>query len=150
VISVILFLARAEDANPLALLIYSAVIFAICAAAIYWSRFGQRRFQQRRVRYWTSVPGKFDEGEVITMRKGRSGDVSGYQVWFGYEYNLSGEEGGLYILPFRGEFETSEEAEEWRKRLAERPVTVRVSPRNAKRSGISDEDVKPMLGNFVP
>lgn len=96
------------------------------------------------------LTGKFDEGEVITMRKGRSEEISGYQVWFGYEYHLNGEQGGLYILPFRGEFETPEDAEECRKQLAERSVTVRVSPRNPERSGVLDQDVKPMLGNFVP
>jgi hypothetical protein len=143
-------LFRREEASPLFLLVGSAVIFGICAAVIYWARFGQRRIQQWRVRNWTPVNGKFDEGKVITMRRGASGDISGYQVWFGYEYHLPDEEGGLYILPFRGEFETPEEAEDWRKLLAVRTVTVRVSPRNPRRSGVSDEDVKPMLGNLVP
>ena len=141
-------LARSEEAPPLFTLGYSAVLLGIVAVLIYWSRRGRRQFQQKRAREWTPLTGKFDEGEVITMRKGRSEDISGYQVWFGYEYYLDGEQGGLYTLPFRGEFATPEEAEECRKQLAERVVTVTVSPRNPKRSGVLDEDVRPMMGQF--
>jgi hypothetical protein len=132
------------------MLLCSAVLFGISAAVIYWMRFGHRRFQQYRARTWVPANGKFDEGEVITMRKGGSGEISGYQVWFGYEYYRDGEQADLYTLPFRGEFDTSEDAEQWRKRLAECSVTVRVSPRNPKRSGVLDEDVRPMLGDLVP
>lgn len=143
-------LARSEPASPLFTLAYSAVLFGIVAALIYWNRFGQRRYQQSRARNWTPITAKFDEGEVLTMRTARSQRVTGYQVWFGYEYYSDGEQGGVYTLPFRGEFATPEEAEECRKLLAEQTVTVRVSPRNPKRSGVLDEDVKPILGNFVP
>ena len=109
---------------------------------------GQRRWQQARARAWRRVAGKFDEGEVITMRKGRSGEISGYKVWMGYEYREEEEDGGIYTLPVSGEFETIDEAERCRKVMAFQPITVRVSPRNPKKSCVFDQDITHLLTTF--
>ena len=79
------------------------------------------------------------------MRKGRSGPISGYQVWVGYEYEADGDQIGIYTLPFSGEFPTKEAAEEFRKLVADQSVIVCVSPRNPKRSCVLDDDVRPLI-----
>jgi hypothetical protein len=123
------------------------VMLGWVALFILWIRraYG-RRWQQFRARSWRQIAGRFDDGEIVTMRKGRSGKIAGYQVWLGYDYVADGEQTGLYTLPFVGEFPTGEVAEECRKRAANRNVVVRVSPRNPKRSCVFDEDVRPLIG----
>jgi hypothetical protein len=139
----LLFRHRTESA--IFALAYSSAILAVVVGFILWERRYRRSWQQFRARNWQRVAGKFDEGEIVTMRKGRSTAIAGYQVWLGYEYEGDEDEGGLYTLPFSGEFPTEEEAEECRKLVADRSVIVRVSPRNPKRSRILDEDVTPLI-----
>src|SRR5580700_11192587 len=125
-------------------LAYFGVILALIIGFILWDRRYRRAWQQFRARNWPQVSGKFDEGEIVTMRKGKSDVISGYQVWLGYDYEGDGEETEIYTLPFSGEYATEEEAEASRKLLAHRRVTVRVSPRNSKHSCILDDDVRPL------
>jgi hypothetical protein len=124
---------------------YFSAILVMVIGFILWERRYRRAWHQLRARNWRRVEGRFDEGEIVTMRKGRSGAIAGYQVWLGYDYEAHGEEAGLYTLPFSGEFPTEEQAQECRKLVADRNVTVRVSPRNPKRSRILDEDVRPLI-----
>jgi hypothetical protein len=139
-------LLRREPESLWALLVNSAAVLAVIAVVILWNRGWGRQWQQTRVRNWPTVSGKFDEGEVITMRKGRSGEISGYKVYLGYEYDQGDElDGGLYTLPVSGEFETPEDAERYRKVMSDQHILVRVSPRNPKRSGVLDEDIKHLL-----
>jgi len=131
---------------------YNNLIFSVaCLAAslgwwslfVLWTQRGyERRWQQFRARSWQQIAGRFDDGEVITMRKGRSGKVAGYQVWLGYDYMADGDQTGLYILPFVGEFPSKEVAEEYRKRAANMDIIVHVSPRNPGRSCVIDDDVR--------
>ena len=60
------------------------------------------------------MPGRFDEGEIVAMRKRRSGPIAGYQVWLGYDNAVDGEQVGLYTLPFFGDFSTKDAAEQCR------------------------------------
>jgi len=124
---------------------YSSAILAMVIGLILWDRRYRRAWQQFRARNWQQVAGKFDEGEIVTMRKGRSGIISGYQVWLGYDYEGGGEEAELYTLPFYGEFPTEEEAEKSRELVRHRRVMVRVSPWNPKHSRILDNDVRPLI-----
>ncbi len=139
-----------RSSTPVFDILFSAVIFGIAACLILWNRIYQRKWPQIWARKWPQVAGRFDEGEVITMRKGSSGDISGYQVWIGYEYVCQGEQGGLYTLPFSGEYKTAEEAEECLKLVAKRNVMVRVSPNRPGRSAILDRDVAPLLDIGLP
>ncbi len=139
------FLVRHRDESPIFTLAYSAVILALVVGLILWERRYRRKWQQFRARSWRQVAGRFDEGEVVTMRKGGSHAVSGYEVWVGYDYEADGDQTGIYTLPFSSEFPTKEEAEESRKLVAHQSVIVRVSTRNPKRSCILDEDVMPLI-----
>jgi hypothetical protein len=138
-------LLRRGTEPPLFTLAYFAVILAVVIGFILWDRRYRRAWQQFRARNWPQVAGKFDEGEIVTMRKGRSHAITGYQVWLGYDYEVGGEETGLYTLPFSGEFPTEEEAEKRRRLVAHRSVIVRVSPRNPKHACILDDDVRPLI-----
>jgi hypothetical protein len=124
---------------------YSAVIFTLIFGMVLWDRRYGRKWQQFRARNWRQVTGKLDEGDIVPLLKGRSRTISGYQIWFGYDYEVDGEQVGIYTLPFFSEFRTKEEAEVFRKLAADQSVIVRVSPRNPKRSCILDEDVRPLI-----
>jgi hypothetical protein len=139
------FLVRHGVESSIFALAYFAVILAMVVGVILWERRFRRQWQQFRARSWRQVVGRFDEGEVITMRKGGSHAISGYEVWVGYDYEADGDQTGIYALPFSSEFPTSEEAEKSRNLVAHKSVIVRVSARNPKRSCILDEDVMPLI-----
>jgi len=61
-------------------------------------------WRQFRARDWQQVWAKFDEGDIVGMSAGRSGRITGYQVWFGYDYEAEGVHVAIYTLPFVGEF----------------------------------------------
>jgi hypothetical protein len=91
------------------------------------------------------VSGKFDEGEIVTMRKGRSDAIPGYEVWLTYEYQAGGDQMGLYTLPFYyREFPTEDEAEGCRK-LAAIATSSFVFPLVIPKNRIPDDDVRPMI-----
>jgi hypothetical protein len=69
------------------------------AATVLWDRRYRRRWLNYRSRNWKRIEGLFDEGEVITMKKGRSQDIAGYEVWLGYDYEAEEEQVGVYRLP---------------------------------------------------
>jgi hypothetical protein len=141
------FLLRHNAGPSLFALAYFGAILVVIIGFILWDRRYRRAWRQFRARSWPQVAGKFDEGEIVRMRKGRSDVISGYQVWLGYDYEGDGEETEVYTLPFSGEYATEEEAETSRKLLAHRRVMVRVSPRNSKRSCILDDDVRPLIAS---
>ncbi len=135
--------------SPVFDLAYSAFLLCIIAGYILWDRRLRRRRQQFRARRWRVVTGRFDEGDIITMKKGRSKNIAGYQVWLAYDYHADGDQIGIYTLPFADEFKSKEEAEEIRKLVAEQSISVRVSPRNSKDSCVLDEDIKPLVGGRI-
>ena len=140
------FIHRRGAGSPIFSLIYLAVILGAVAASILWERRYKRKWQQSQARSWRQVAGKFDEGEIVTMRKGRSDVIAGYEVWLSYEYWEDGDQTGIYTLPFYySEFPTEEEADECRKLVANQDIVVRVSPRNPKRSRVLDDDVRPLI-----
>jgi hypothetical protein len=126
----LLFVLRRTPESPLFILGYSLVLFSIIAAWTLWDRRYKRKWQQARARNWPKIQGKFDEGEIITMRRARSETISGYVLWFAYEYHADGEQVGIYTLPFAGEFPNEEDAEKYRRLLEEKHLPVRVSPGN--------------------
>jgi hypothetical protein len=128
---------------------YSAVIFTVIFGMVLWDRRYRRKWKQFRARNWRQVAGRLDEGEIVTMRKARSNKVSGYELWFAFDYEADGEQVGIYTLPFSSEFRTQEEAEVFRKLAADQSVIMRVSPRNPKRSCILDEDVRPLIASAL-
>lgn len=150
--TVLSFLLRPEQKSPMFTLVFCAVLLALVAGMILWDRRYRRIWRQYRARNWRQVIGKFDEGEIVTMHKGRSGTIAGYEVWLGYDYQAGGEQTSFfYTLPFCGEFPSKEEAEECCKLVANQKVVVRVSPRNPKRSCVLDVDVRPLINrrNFA-
>jgi hypothetical protein len=143
----LLFLLKHQTNNPAFDLAYLAVVLALLTTYTLWNSRYRRRWQQYRSRDWERIGGRFDEGEVITMRKGRSKTIAGYEVWLGYEYRAGGEQGGIYSLPFR----TKDEAEAALRLLANKTIVVRVAPGKPKRSLVSDEDVSVLLpAGIVP
>lgn len=144
-VAVLLLLLRHRAESPIFALAFASIVLAVIIGVILWERRYRRVWQQFRARNWQQVAGKFDDGEIVTMRKGRSGNITGYQLWLGYEYEANIGEVGLYTLPYFGEFPNEEEARKCLKLVANRDVTVRVSPRHPKRSCVLDEDVKPLV-----
>jgi hypothetical protein len=136
-----LFLLKHQPDNGLFDLIYGVIVLALVAAYTLWDRRYRRRWQQHRSRDWERVEGKFDEGEVITMRKGRTKTIAGYEVLLGYEYQAEGEQNGIYNLPFK----TKEEATAALNLLTNKTIIVRVAPGKPKRSAVSDEDLSAYL-----
>jgi hypothetical protein len=126
---------------------YSAVLFTLIFGMVLWQRRYGRKWRQFLARNWRQVAGRLDEGEIVTMRTARSNKISGYELWFAYDYEADGEQEGIYTLPFSGEFRTAEEAEVFRKLAADQSVIVRVSPRNPKRSCLLDEDMRPLIAS---
>jgi hypothetical protein len=122
-------------------LLYCGAMLAFLAVFVAWDRRYRRTWHNYRSRNWRRIEGLFDEGEVITMRKARSQTVAGYEVWLGYDYEAEGEQVGVYRLPRK----TKDEAEAAPNKLANQRIVVRVSPRNSKRSFVSDEDLSALL-----
>lgn len=114
----------------------------LLAAYVLWDRRYRNVWREARSRKWQRVEGKFDEGEVITMMKGRSNTIAGYSVWMGYEYGRNPKSRESYADLFMSrEFPEKEQAEAYRKKLENRVVPVRVSPRNAKHSYVLESDL---------
>jgi hypothetical protein len=132
-LTIVAFLNADSDAPPLIFVFwYSLSGFALVAVGILWHLRYERKWRQFRAQHWHQISGKFDDGDIVTMRKGRAGPISGYQIWLGYDYEAEGEQVGLYTLPFYGEFPNKEVAEQCRMKIANRAVIVRVSPRKSK------------------
>lgn len=134
-----------RDVPPIFTFWYSLVVFALIAAVILWHRRYGRMWRQFRAKNWEQVSGRFDEGDIVRMKAGRSKRIAGYQVWFGYDYETEGEQVGIYTLPFFGEFPDRDTAEQCRLKVANRAIIVRVSPGNPKHSCVLDQDVSPYL-----
>jgi hypothetical protein len=66
-------------------LLYGGVALTFLAGSVLWDRRYRRGWQNYRSRNWKRIDGRFDEGEVITMRKARSKSIAGYEVWLGYD-----------------------------------------------------------------
>jgi hypothetical protein len=136
------FIFDRHAATPIFDLSYSALLLGIVVALTLWDRRYRRKWQQAKARKWPKVSGLFDEGEIVTMRRGRSDAIAGYDVYLGYSYQADGRQSGLYTCFFP----TEEEAIAVQERLANRAVVVRVAPGNPKKSRVLDED----LSGFLP
>ena len=135
------FILVRHAATPIYDFSYSALLLGIVVALILWDRRYRRKWQQSKAREWPKVSGLFDEGEIVTMRRGRSDTIAGYDVYLGYSYQADGEQSGLYTCFFP----TEEKAIVVRERLANRTVIVRVAPGNPKKSRVLDEDLSGLL-----
>lgn len=128
-------------------------MLALFAAYIQWQRRYGRVWKQYRAKDWEQVAGEFNKGDIVGITagggmKGR-GQVIGYEIWFDYYYKAEGGRytlRGRYTLPFFGLFPDKDTAGQCRKRVANKTIIVRVSPRNPKRSCVLDQDVSPSLG----
>jgi hypothetical protein len=136
-----LFILDRRAATPIYDLSYSALLLGIVVALILWDRRYRRKWQQGRARKWPRVSGQFDEGEIVTMRRGRSDTIAGYDVYLGYSYQSVGEQTGLYTCFFP----TEDAAKTALELLANRAVTVRVAPSNPRKSRVLDEDLRELL-----
>ncbi len=134
----LLMYIRQRPGDGLFSLFYFGGLLALIVAWTQWDRRYRRKWLEYRSRNWTRVKGQFDEGEVVIMRKGRSKEISGYEVWLAYDYSVDGEQFGVFQLSER----PRDEAEAALKILANREITVRVNPRNSKKSFVSDEDLE--------
>jgi hypothetical protein len=135
------FVLDRHAATPIYNLTYSALLLGIVVALILWDRRYRRKWQQAKARKWPRISGLFDEGEIVTMRRGRSDTIAGYDVYLGYTYQAFGEQSGLYTCFFP----TEEQAIAVQERLANRTVIVRVAPGNPKKSRVLDEDIGGLL-----
>lgn len=120
-------------------LAYGGFIWAIVGGWVLWDRRYRRKWRARRASSWPKVDGRFDEGEIVTMMRGRSKTVAGYEVWLGYEYEAEGEQAGVFRLP---EARDRTEAERLLRLLANQRVPVRVCPGKPDKSRVIDEDIQ--------
>jgi hypothetical protein len=139
------FMLDRHAATPIYDLSYSVLLLGIVVALILWDRRYRRKWQQARARKWPKVSGLFDEGEIVTMRRGRSDTIAGYDVYLGYSYQANGEQTGLYTCFFS----TEEAAQAVRERLGNRAVAVRVAPGNPRKSRVLDEDLSELLPSGI-
>ncbi len=127
--------------HPSPAISYNFIFAGVCACVVLvliaWERRYRRQWQAFRARNWRRVIGKFDEGEIITMLKGRSKEIAGYKVLLMYDYEAEGKQCGDYW----SEEMTQQQAEFILGRLANRSVTVRVSPDDTAKSIVLDEDL---------
>ena len=122
-------------------------IFCLIVAFILfdlWNRRYRRKWHQFRAQDWPKVEGIFvsGEGEVVTMRRGSSNKIAGYEAQLYYEYQCDGERGGIYTRSFS----TSPEAETFLKLLEGKKIPVRVKQQKPSRSYILDRDVELITG----
>ena len=110
-----------------------------------WDRRYRRQWQQARARKWPRVSGVFDEGEIITMMRGRSDSIAGYDVYLGYSYEANGEQTGLYTCFFP----TEDAAIVVQQRQANQPVVADIAPGNPKKSRILDQDLRAFLPSEI-
>src|SRR5947199_6248935 len=97
----IFLLTKRGGESPVITLIFGAVTFSIGAALILWERRYRRAWTQFRARNWQQIIGRFDEGEIVRMMKGRSKQVAGYQVLLAYEYECEGIKWEFSLCRFR-------------------------------------------------
>ena len=104
---ILLWAAPIRDHNGLIFnFVCSGVMLGLAALLILWHLRYRRKWQQIRSKDWQQLSGKFDEGEIVTMRKRRAGPISGYQVWLGYDYEAEGEQVGLTLFRSLANFQT--------------------------------------------
>jgi hypothetical protein len=139
-------LKRGDD--PTFGLYFGLGVYCIVILLILWDRRYRREWQQFRARDWPKVEGIFvsGEGEVVTMRRGSSKTIAGYEVHHYYEYQCDGEQYGIY----KRFFSTKPEAEAFLKLLDGQRTPVRVRPGKPSRSNILDRDVEALTGSSYP
>jgi hypothetical protein len=114
-------------------LLYGGVVLTFLAGSVLWNRRYRRRWQNYRSRNWKRIDGRFDEGEVITMRKARSKSIAGYEA--------KGEQVGVFRLPRK----SKDDADAALSTLAHQRIVVWVDPDNPDRSFVSDDDLIALL-----
>jgi hypothetical protein len=126
-----------ENAGSLLVLL---IVTCLVTLFILWDRRYRREWQQFRSKAWPKVEGIFvrGEGEIVTMTKGSSSRIAGYEAWLYYEYQCEGEQNGIY----RRFFPTKPEAETFLNFLDGKKVPVRVKRRKPSRSNILDRDIE--------
>jgi Protein of unknown function (DUF3592) len=122
------------------------VFVCIVILLILWNRRYQREWQQFRAKDWPKVEGTFvsGEGEVVTMRRGSSKTIAGYEARLYYEYQCDGEQHGIYARFFS----TRPDAEEFLRLLDGQKIAVRVKQRKPSKSYILDRDVELLTGSL--
>jgi hypothetical protein len=76
---------------------FFVAVCGIVAFWILWESGYRRRWLQYRARNWQTLPGKFDEGEIVPMMGARSS--VGYEVRLGYDYQADEDRPGTYNTP---------------------------------------------------
>src|SRR6266404_3593176 len=97
---IVFALKRGDD--PTFSLFFGLIVACILILLILWNRRYRREWQQFRAKDWPKVEGTFvsGEGEVVTMRRGSSKTIAGYEAWLYYEYQCDGEQDGIYTRFF--------------------------------------------------
>jgi hypothetical protein len=137
-----LFLIARHHDSPMFDLIWGTTLVSLVVVSIFWNCTGSRKYEQWRAQNWPVASGKFNEGEIITMLKGRSKDIAGYVVRIDYCYVSGQSYDGVY---FTKEFPTHEAAEEYLNRLENQSISVRISPNKSHQSQILDSDLVGLL-----
>ena len=134
-------LKRGNDPPPY-FLVFCLIVFFILLNL--WNRRYRREWQQFRAKDWPIVEGIIvsGEGEIVTMTKGSSNKIAGYEAQVYCEYQCDGEHGGIYTRFFS----TAPEAEAFVKLLEGKKIPVRVKQQKASRSYILDRDVELVTG----
>ena len=126
-------------------LVYSGLIFLLLLGYLAWDRKFRRKFYAHQARTWQKVDGRFDEGEIITMRRARSNTIAGYEVLLGYEFEAEGQQAGVFFTP---EVRDMADAEELLRRLANQQIPVRVCPGKPQKSRVLDQDIEFLTGGL--
>ena len=100
-----------------------------------------RIWVQRRARNWPAVPGKFKQGAVVRVVRGRYNDKVVYSVCIDYDYSAGESSKASTVALTYGNFPPVKEQRHSSSALKNRSVSIRVAPDKPATSYILDEDV---------
>jgi hypothetical protein len=132
--------------SPIFDLCWGIAIGCILTIFVLWDRLYRHKWHQFRARNWPQVEGEFlsGSGEIVTMMKGRSRKVAGFEASLDYAYQRGDRLEGSYTRFFR----TKSEAQAFIKLLELQRILVSVSPRKPSVSCILDGDIDQLIGSL--
>jgi hypothetical protein len=123
-----LFVTKGRNESPIFDLYFAIAVAGMLAIFVLWDRRYRPKWHPFRARNWLQAEGQFlpGSGELVTMRKGRSRDIAGFEVWLDYGYQSGDKLEGTNRRFFR----TKSEAQALIARLEGQRILVTYRPEN--------------------
>jgi len=121
-------------------LICTVFVGILLVASFFLNRTVYRMWARWSARNWQTVPGKFKQGEVVSLVTGRRA-VFVVRI----EYDYSGGRLSSDLHPYLRDFSSYQEAEQCLKRLQNQSILVRIAPNKPEKSQVLDSDLTSLL-----